>query len=68
MSKRILSAILVLIISLGIVTPMLVTGAVTGTVLLLLMPRLEKIGGTEYKNKTKGLKVCAKSLQVCLLP
>lgn len=35
----------------------LVTGAVTGTVLLLLMPRLEKIGGTEYKNKTKGLKV-----------
>ena len=29
----------------------LITGTVTGTVLLLLMPRLEKIGGAEYKNK-----------------
>ena len=27
----------------------LITGTVTGTVLLLLMPRLEKIGRTEYK-------------------
>lgn len=27
----------------------LITGAVTGTVLMLLMPRLEKIGGTKYK-------------------
>ena len=33
----------------------LVTGTVTGSVLLVLMPRLEKIGGTDYKNKTKGL-------------
>ena len=30
----------------------LVTGAVTGTVLMLLMPRLEKIGSNKYKNKT----------------
>lgn len=29
----------------------LVTGAVTGTVLMLLMPRLERIGGYKYKNK-----------------
>ena len=35
----------------------LVTGAVTGTVLMLLMPRLEKISGNKYKNKTKGLKI-----------
>jgi heptaprenyl diphosphate synthase len=28
----------------------LVTGAVTGTVLMLLMPRLEKIDGNKYKN------------------
>lgn len=27
----------------------LITGTVTGSVLLVLMPRLEKIGGTEYK-------------------
>ena len=30
----------------------LITGAVTGTVLMLLMPRLKKIGGNKYKNKT----------------
>ena len=30
----------------------LITGAVTGSVLLVLMPRLEKIGGNKYKNKT----------------
>lgn len=29
----------------------LVTGAVTGTVLMLLMPRLERIGSYKYKNK-----------------
>ena len=28
----------------------LITGAVTGSMLLLLMPRLEKIGGLKYKN------------------
>ena len=28
----------------------LITGAVTGSVLMLLMPRLEKIGGLKYKN------------------
>lgn len=30
----------------------LITGAATGTVLMLLMPRLEKIGGNRYKNRT----------------
>ncbi len=30
----------------------LITGAVTGTVLMFLMPRLEKIGSNKYKNKT----------------
>ena len=30
----------------------LVTGAVTGTMLMLLMPRLEKIDGNKYKNQT----------------
>ena len=29
----------------------LITGSVTGTVLLVLMPRLSKIGGLNYKNK-----------------
>ena len=29
----------------------LITGTVTGTVLLILMPRLGKIGRTDYKNK-----------------
>ncbi len=28
----------------------LITGAVTGSMLMLLMPRLEKIGGLKYKN------------------
>ena len=30
----------------------LITGAVTGTVLMLLMPGLSKISGNKYKNKT----------------
>ena len=29
----------------------LITGTATGTVLMILMPRLKKIGGTDYKNK-----------------
>lgn len=28
----------------------LITGAVTGSVLMLLMPRLKRIGGLKYKN------------------
>ncbi len=32
----------------------LVTGAVTGCMLMLLMPRLEKIGGLKYKNSATG--------------
>ena len=30
----------------------LITGTVTGSVLMVLMPRLEKISGDKYKNKT----------------
>lgn len=30
----------------------LITGTVTGSVLMVLMPRLEKISGNKYKNKT----------------
>ncbi len=30
----------------------LITGTVTGSVLMVLMPRLNKISGTKYKNKT----------------
>ena len=35
----------------------LITGSVTGTMLIILMPRLRKIGGIDNKNKTKGLKI-----------